>query len=61
MGKNLDDDKVEFNGKLDSVYKVLKLFVKDECIGSDFGMLDDKQMERLLKSWWHKNKIKFKK
>jgi hypothetical protein len=54
------DVNVKFNGKLDGVFKILQKFVKDECFRADFDMLEDEQTMQILKTWWNKNKAKFK-
>jgi hypothetical protein len=56
----IQDENVKFNGKLDSVFKILQKFVKDECFKADFDMLEDEQTMQILKTWWNKNKHKFK-
>lgn len=58
--KQTPDKEIKFNGNLDSVYKILKKFVKDKCVGADFDMLSEKETINILKTWWNKNKFKFK-
>lgn len=55
-----NDENVKFNGNLDSVFKILKKFVRDECYKADFDMLDNEETMQVLKNWWDKNKHKFK-
>ena len=59
--RNNLDENILFNGNLDSVYKIIMKFVKDECIESDFSMLTEEQVTSNVKNWWNNNKFKFKK
>lgn len=54
-----EDCNVRFNGNLDSVFTILKKFVKDEIDGADFCDPEADAM-RTLKRWWNKNKNKFR-
>lgn len=54
-----EDENVKFNGKLDSVFAILKKFVKDEIEGADFCDPEADAM-RTLKRWWNENKYKFR-
>ncbi len=53
-------DKLEFNGDLDSVYRILKKFVRDEVVGADFSESHSDPLGN-LKDWWKKKKHLFKK
>ncbi len=56
---SMADENVKFNGKLDSVYGILKTFVRDQVEGADFDQPGADAM-RTLNLWWHKNKYKFR-
>lgn len=55
---NFEVDDVKFNGKLDSVYGIMKKFTGDCLIRADFDQ-PGADPYSTLKKWWSKNKYKF--
>ena len=45
-------------GKLDNVFKIMKKFVEEEIIDSDYT-IPGTDPQKTLKNWWNKNKSKY--
>ena len=46
--------------KTDKIYKILKKFVIDECVGADFDQGQQNTL-KVLHEWWLKNRTKIEK